>query len=411
MEKIGPLVAPSGARPARVTPVAGSGLIVRSCRPQDDSASRAFGAARSLSRQHPHSAPPLTWDTGAVPPKELRVSVVMTTFQGARHVRQQLDSILDQSQTPDEIVISDDASTDDTWQILTTFAEGSEIPLRLYRQERNVGLRRNVEAAITAASGSIIVLADQDDLWAKDKIETLAAAFADPAVMLWFSDAGLIDGGGTPIGGTAWEAVHFLTTDQDLVRSGAGLRRLLHGQTVTGATLACRAEIVRLALPLPAELEGPDHLFLHDGWLAVLADLRGRVAVEPRTLTSYRQHPAQVTAMSMAGEPRGDLMGTPGDHRAPGPPGWPLARTGSAEDLRLDHARVHLVAERLRAAQAIAACRPNAVRELLDLEEFLEVRVLPRSTPGRRARVVRQVRRGAYSRFARGLRTAALDLL
>lgn len=338
-----------------------------------------------------------------MPQEGTRISVAMTTFQGERHVREQLESILHQSRTPDEIVVSDDASTDNTWRIVTQLAKRSGVPIRLHRQERNVGLRINVEAAIGATSGTVIVLADQDDIWEEDKVETLAAAFDDADVMLWFSDAALIDDTGVLTGRTAWEAIHFPTEERERVVAGTGLRRLLYGMTVTGSTMAFRRDLTTLALPLPTALDGSDHLYLHDGWLAVLADLRGRIVVEDSPLTRYRQHAGQFTAMSMT-QPTTSGQGAP-DTSTSG------LRRDRERQLQLDRDRVHLVAQRLREAHAIGLCRASAVQELLALEDFLTVRTLPPRTRGRRARVVHQVLRGRYSRFARGMRTAVADIL
>lgn len=334
------------------------------------------------------------------------ISVVMTTCQGERHLQHQLETILGQSILPNEMVVSDDASTDRTWEILTRFADDAAFPVVMLRNPVRLGLRANVERALSASSGEIVVLADQDDTWAPTKVEKLASAFQDPAVMMWFSDAQLIDAQGAETGGTAWAAVNFSRADQDSVREGAGLRRLLHGMTVTGATMACRADVVGLALPLPRELEGPDHLFLHDGWLAVLADIRGRVVAEPEPLTGYRQHPHQLTAMSMSSAgaaPTGAGRSTNAWRH--------LRHPAPSDSAQLDLARTRLVAQRLRDSQAMDACRPEAVRQLLNLEEFLTVRVLPRETRGRRSQVVQQLMRGRYSQYARGVWTAALDLL
>lgn len=322
----------------------------------------------------------------------LRISVAMTTYQGERHLARQLESILGQTRLPDEVVVSDDASTDSSWEIVRTVAAQAPLPFRVLRNQQRLGLRSNIEKALTACDGSVIVLADQDDLWAPTKVETLAAAFTDPDVTLWFSDGELIDDHDRPLGGTVWGATGFAAHNQRLMSDGHGLGQLLHGQTVTGATMAVRDSVVRLALPLPGQLEGPEHLFLHDGWLAVVAAVLGTVSVEPQALTSYRQHESQVTAMSMA-RPRD------GTRRS-------LDAGSRGAQLLRDHARVALVADRIRTASV----HTRTAEELFDRECLLAARALPRSA-GRARQIWRQLKRGAYHRYSSGTLTALSDLL
>lgn len=338
-----------------------------------------------------------------MPAPEMRISVAMTTYQGEAFVEAQLESILAQSRLPDEIVIGDDASTDSTWDILTHFAENSPVPVRLHRSRRNMGLNRNIERVVADCQGSVLVFADQDDLWAPDKLAAISEAFAKPEVVLWFSDADLVDSRGIPTGDTLWEWTNFSAEEQQEMATGNGLSRLLHGSTVTGATMAVSAEIARLAIPLPSQMEAPRRVFLHDGWMAVLASVRGRIVVEPRLLTSYRRHPQQFTEQNPPDFAR-RLAGS-------GSTRW--AEYVERHDARvaLDHARVRLVTQRLRDAGVLEVCRPSAVEEVLGLEELLDVRVLRRGAQGRRRQVATQVVNGGYRRYARGLRTAIGDIL
>ena len=322
----------------------------------------------------------------------LRISVVMTTYQGAAHLAEQLDSILAQQRTPDEVVVSDDASTDGTGALLEDYARRHPSIIRLRSNPSRLGLRLNMQAAIEQAQGDVLVLADQDDLWHPEKLVAVEQAFADPAVTLWFSDAELIDAQGRAIGHTAWEAVSLDAAHQQRLRDGS-LERLLGAQTVTGATMAVRADVARVALPFPPELEGPGHLFLHDGWLAALAGAIGRVVVDPRRLTSYRQHDRQVTRMSLSRS---------GDHGE-----GKSTRRHRAEQLQLDRARVTLVADRVRTAGVDGV----GATELFRREALLAVRALPRGAASRQRLIREQIARGNYHQYSSGFRAAISDLI
>src|SRR6186997_149500 len=106
----------------------------------------------------------------------MRVSIAMCTCNGERFLAEQLDSILAQSRPPDEIVICDDASTDGTWALLTTFAPKAPCPVTLRRNDTRLGVIGNFSQAMTLATGDAIALADQDDVWHPMKLEKLEGA-------------------------------------------------------------------------------------------------------------------------------------------------------------------------------------------------------------------------------------------
>ena len=130
------------------------------------------------------------------------VSVAMTTFDGERFVAEQLESIITQSPPPSEIVVGDDGSSDRTGAVIDTVRARSAVPIHSVGGA-HVGLRANVERVLRACRGSVIVLCDQDDVWMPGRIQAIEESFADPSVVLWFSDAELIDEEGGAIGSSA----------------------------------------------------------------------------------------------------------------------------------------------------------------------------------------------------------------
>lgn len=323
-----------------------------------------------------------------------RISVALATYNGERFIREQLSSIMAQEPPADEIVIADDGSGDATLRLIGEARVGADAAtdFRVVGGD-HVGLRLNVERALEACTGEVIVLADQDDVWMPGKLGAVREAFSDPGLALWFSDAELVDEDGQPLGHRLWDWVVLPPSERAKLNDGGGLRRLLHGQTVTGATMAFRASIRSVALPLPVELDGADHLYLHDGWIAVMSALLGGVACDEHPYTHYRRHEAQVTWRRDESDSR--------------------RRRGMVADgdaLTDERDRVHLVWERLRQTGATDRCRPGDVVTLVELTELMDVRCLPRSV-AKIAAVWRQLRTGRYSRYARGWRTALADVV
>ena len=312
----------------------------------------------------------------------------MLTYNGARHVRMQLESILSQSPRPDELLIVDDGSGDDTLDIIAEVVADASVDVRVHRGE-HVGLRRNAQRAMGLVKSDIVVLADQDDIWMPKRLAAIRSAFANPRVTLWFSNAALIDESEELLGGTTWDSVRLDPDSLRAIAEGRAAPRLIHGQTVTGATMAIRRSILRLALPLPDALESPSPPMLHDGWLALIAALAGAVIADPHVYTHYRQHAAQLTGMSMSVATR---------------------ERAARNTLETDRGRVELVLARLREQNALDRCEPEEVRWLLAAEAFYAARALPRGFKRVRA-VIKEGVRGSHHTHAAGWRTVVRDLV
>lgn len=226
-----------------------------------------------------------------------RVSVVMCTYNGSRFLEEQLESIRIQTRQPDELVVCDDGSQDETCAILKSFSQIARFRVRVYINRERLGSTRNFDQAIRLADGDLIALADQDDRWMPQKLETLAPYFEDEEVSGVFTDASLIDQIGNPLGQTSlWAHGHLNTRDLQRFRQDpVGL--LLRQDVATGATMVFRAAVRNLYLTIP-------HEWMHDGWLAwmmvLYADTVGRLAALPERLIEYRTHSAQQTGSQAA---------------------------------------------------------------------------------------------------------------
>jgi glycosyltransferase involved in cell wall biosynthesis len=211
----------------------------------------------------------------------------MCAFNGARFLDAQLHSFAAQTRLPDELIVCDDASSDDSCKIVRDFARQAEFPVRLVVNDRNLGTTRNFEQGVRFCRGPIIALADQDDVWYPHKLERIENIFeSSPSVLAVFSDADLIDECSKPLRHKLWNALAFTRGEQRQFARGKELDVLIRHPVVTGATMAFRKEFFELATPLP-----PDES--HDRWLAFLLAARGRMELIPQPLMQYRRHGGQ----------------------------------------------------------------------------------------------------------------------
>src|SRR3954469_465099 len=154
----------------------------------------------------------------------MNLSIAMGTYNGAVYLNEQLESIAAQTRTPDELVISDDQSTDDTLTLIEEFAATAGFPVRLSINESNLGTAKNFEKAIGLCRGDVIMLSDQDDVWHSDKLESVERMFAaKPQLSLVFSNAELVDETLGRFDETLFDLVDFNGEKQRLVRSGRAL--------------------------------------------------------------------------------------------------------------------------------------------------------------------------------------------
>lgn len=207
----------------------------------------------------------------------MKRSVAMASYNGARYIEEQLRSVLSQLGPQDEVVVSDDGSTDGTRALLETLA-GQDSRLRVLSGPGK-GVVRNFEHALAAVTGDIVFLCDQDDVWQPDKVAAVSAAFDDPAVWLVMHDARVTDDALRPVADSFF-ALHG---------SRAGYYRNLWRNSYIGCCMAFRRELLSLALPFPEGIP------MHDQWLGMLANRRGGVRLLARPLIDYRRHAGTAT--------------------------------------------------------------------------------------------------------------------
>lgn len=127
------------------------------------------------------------------------ISIAMTTYNGATHLQEQLDSLAAQHLLPAELVIGDDGSTDDTLNILDRFARNAPFPVHIHRNPQRLGYRANFMNVTRLCKSPLISFCDQDDIWLPENLARIVPCFADPDVLLTFHNARVVDAHRQPI--------------------------------------------------------------------------------------------------------------------------------------------------------------------------------------------------------------------
>jgi len=202
-----------------------------------------------------------------------KLSVCIATYNGEKYIRQQLESIQAQLSEHDEIIVSDDSSTDRTIAIINSL---SDTRIKLYENNTFRSPIYNFENCLSHATGDIIFLSDQDDIWLDDKVSIIQDIFLNnPKVTLVASDANLIDDNGKIIAETVYP---------EKIRFNLGIISNLIKNKYLGCTLAFRREMLDYLLPFPPDIP------MHDVWIGIINKMYGKVYFADVPLISYRKH-------------------------------------------------------------------------------------------------------------------------
>lgn len=213
---------------------------------------------------------------------EVRISVAVTTYNGENYIKAQMDSILANLAACDEVVVSDDGSTDATLAILKEY-EDRQISVRVIRGPGE-GILKNIGEVLQACRGRYIFLADQDDIWMKHKVETVMEQLGRDGCRLVCHDARVMDGSLQKVLMPSFFAYRG---------SRPGFLPNLVKNRYMGCCMAFERELLAYVLPIPQEIE------MHDQWIGMINDLRGGKSLFiPDRLLIYRRHDKNVSDFS-----------------------------------------------------------------------------------------------------------------
>lgn len=199
----------------------------------------------------------------------MSISVCIASFNGERYLKEQISSVLPQLREEDEIIVSDDGSTDETFAILESFHDSR---IKMFVNEGRHGFIWNFENALKKAKGDVIFLCDQDDIWKPNKVEIVMEALQNHDIVL--HDAEIVDKDGNKTGNRYSEGLH----------QRRGFWSNLWKTRWLGCCMAFRRNVLEYALPFPRHIVG------HDGWISAVGLAKFDYYYIPDVLMWYRRH-------------------------------------------------------------------------------------------------------------------------
>lgn len=205
------------------------------------------------------------------------VSVVLCTYNGSLFIEEQIRTILNQTYPIAELIIVDDHSTDNTLAVIERLAAENSC-IRLYQNPVNLGFTANFEKALLLAQHELVAIADQDDVWHRQKIEILIQHLTDDCSLVYC------------------DSVRFSDKPPESPRpnrknrriEGTNPRRIAVFNTISGHAVIIRKQLLAHALPIAPAV-------YYDWWLAMVAMCNGGVKFVPQVLVYQRAHTANVT--------------------------------------------------------------------------------------------------------------------
>ena len=199
-----------------------------------------------------------------------KVSVAMATYNGEKYIKEQIETILNNLDDKDELVISDDGSSDMTIEIINKI---NDKRIKLLEGPKK-GLKKNFENAIKNTTGDVIFLSDQDDIWMENKVEKVLECFNNNNYILIQHDAVVVDEND--------KVIYESFAEHRKVKTGV-IKNLIKN-SYHGCCIDFRKELIKEILPIP------DNVYFHDEWIGIVAELNGKTYFLDEKLIKYRRH-------------------------------------------------------------------------------------------------------------------------
>jgi len=200
---------------------------------------------------------------------DINISVCLATFNGAKYIKEQLDSIILQLGSNDEIIISDDGSVDETIEIIKSYKDSR---IKLYNNSFHNYIL-NFEFTLQKSKGKFVFLSDQDDVWMGNKVEIMLNYLAKYDLVC--SDCIVVN--------DQLEQIRESFYTIPLNKRQGFFSNLIHNKYL-GCCMAFNRKVLQIALPFPKKL------ITHDTWIGLIGELSGSTIFIDNKLMLFRRH-------------------------------------------------------------------------------------------------------------------------
>lgn len=215
--------------------------------------------------------------------ENVRCSVVMATYNGQNYIKEQIETILENLSENDELIISDDNSSDNTRKIIYDFVK-KDNRIKLIDGPQK-GVKQNFANAIEKSRGKYIFLADQDDIWMYDKVKRVLEVFEKEKCSVVIHDASIVDE----------KLKEVMPSFFEFRNSGKGIIKNIWKNTYIGCCMAFKSDLKDKILPIPNNIE------MHDQWIGLLGEKYGECFFLEKCLIKYRRHNNNVSQLQHYG--------------------------------------------------------------------------------------------------------------
>ncbi len=322
---------------------------------------------------------------------------MLCTYNGGRFLAEQLESLASQTRLPDALFVRDDGSTDETPEILRSFATAAPFHVDVRRNQERLGYNRNYAAALEAPKTDLIALCDQDDIWYPHKLSVLCNLLADgPDAAAACGDSLCVSVDGASLGRSIWRQLGFDPGTRQAMAQSGEMGPLLRNNVVQGSSLVLRSGFRDLVLPFS------EH-GMYDYWMVVLLQAVSHLVFAPQPLQEYRIHEGNAVGLERPGRPLVRALRQWWDQRVADrvhedPAGEEPVVSLRARRIHDHDDRAAFTREVLeRALSSRYELKPATRARLEEWAEFTAFRAcLPPHLPIRARAVTRELRRGRY---------------
>lgn len=210
------------------------------------------------------------------------IDILLPTYNGEKYLKEQLDSILNQTYKNIRLIISDDCSKDSTPKILEEYRDKDD-RIELYLQKENIGVVKGIEFLLKKVKSNYYMLADQDDVWLSMKVEKSIETLKRENADLVFGDLEVVNQDLKTIYPSFGD---FMLLNRKINKYIDSYKVNYLYNCVTGCTVLSKKKFIEKILPIPTESK----YLIHDHWIGLIVALNGKLAYMPEKYIKYRQH-------------------------------------------------------------------------------------------------------------------------